>query len=176
MKELGFLHYYYGDGKGKTTAAMGLALRAAGRGIPVGIVQFLKDGSSGEIQAIQRLPGVTVLAVASLPGFTFTMTAEEKARCAGEMAENFSRAAASCREGRWGLLVLDEIGFALDAGMLNREELLDFLDRRPSGVEVVLTGHRRDPELAERADYVTEMRKEKHPYDRGIPAREGIEF
>lgn len=176
MKDLGLLHYYYGDGKGKTTAAMGLALRAAGRGIPVAVVQFLKDGSSGEIGALRDALDVTVLATTTLCGFTFTMTAEEKARCAGKMGENLSRAAELCREGRCRLLVLDEIGSALDAGMVDREELLDFLDHRPAGVEVVLTGHQKDPDLARRADYITRMTKEKHPYDRGIGAREGVEY
>lgn len=175
MEELGLVHYYYGDGKGKTTAAMGLLLRAAGWGIPAAVVQFLKNGSSGEMRALEAFPHVVEMAVKCQKGFSFSMNAEEREECAAVMRENLEKAEQLCREGRCRLLVLDEIGSALDAGMVDRKGFLAFLDHRPAGVEVVMTGHRRDGDLAERADYVTQMRKEKHPYDCGTAARDGVE-
>ena len=175
MEELGLVHYYYGDGKGKTTAAMGLALRAAGWGIPVAVVQFLKNGSSGEMRALEAFPHVVGMAVKCQRSFSFSMTAEERSECAAVMRENLEKAERLCREGKCRLLVLDEIGSALRAGMVDWEAFLEFLDRRPAGVEIVMTGHQRDDSLAERADYVTRMTKEKHPYDRGVAARNGVE-
>ena len=168
-------HFYYGDGKGKTTAAMGLALRAVGRGIPAVILQFLKDGSSGEIRALRTCPEVTVLAEEGLTCFVFAMSEEEKERFRQVMAENLKKAESLCREGR-RMLVLDEIGSALDTGMVERENFLRFLDGLPEETEVAMTGHRGDEELIRRADYVTRMEKGKHPYDKGVSAREGVEY
>ena len=93
-------HFYYGDGKGKTTAAMGLALRAVGRGIPTVILQFLKDGSSGEIRALRTFPEVTALAEEGLTGFVFAMSEEEKEHFRQVMAENLKKAESLCRDGR----------------------------------------------------------------------------
>lgn len=175
MEQLGLIHYYYGDGKGKTTAAMGLALRALGRGMPVAVVQFLKNGTSGEMLALKKFPQTTLLAVENLKGFVRSMTFEQRRECAAVMEKNLCLAEDLCREGKCQMLILDEIESALHAGMIDREQLLRFLDDRPSGVEIVLTGHHSDQDLIDRADYVTHMIKEKHPYDRGITARDGVE-
>ena len=175
MEQLGLIHYYYGNGKGKTTAAMGLALRALGRGMPVVVVQFLKNGTSGEMQALKNFPQATLLAVENLKGFVRSMTLEQRRECAAVMEKNLCLAEELCREGKCRVLVLDEIESALHAGMMDREQFLSFLEDRPSGVEIVLTGHRPDQDLIDRADYVTHMMKEKHPYDRGITARDGVE-
>ena len=170
------VHFYYGGGKGKTSAAMGLALRAAGRGIPVLVVQFLKDGSSGEVEMLKKL-GVEVIALENLTGFTFQMTDAERDLCAAEHNRNLAKAAAWCgEEGKRGLLVLDEIGSALAANMVDREALFRFLDDCKGKVEIVLTGHKPDEELLRRADYVTRMKKIRHPFDSGMAAREGVEF
>lgn len=168
------VHLYVGDGKGKTTCAMGLALRAAGHGKRVVIAQFLKSGESGERMAFRRFSNVTLLPVPEKLKFVFAMTPGEKAEAAAQM-QAILRAAAGRMPG-CDLLVLDEVCAAITTGLLPLEEVTALLDGRPEGAEVVMTG--RDPAqaLLDRADYITEMRKVKHPYDRGVPAREGVEY
>ncbi|MDD3192536.1 MAG: cob(I)yrinic acid a,c-diamide adenosyltransferase [Oscillospiraceae bacterium] len=172
--KLGLVHLYHGDGKGKTTAAMGLALRAAGRGYPVLIVQFLKRGDSGEIRALEQL-GIRTLAYPQLPGFSFRMTAEQKKSCLIAHMGNLERARAYCAAAPEGLLVLDEAVGACRKGLLEEQALLHFLKNRPRGWEVVLTGRDPSAALLQAADYVTQMKKEKHPFDLGVPARDGVE-
>ena len=164
------VHLYCGEGKGKTTAAMGLALRMAGRGRAVVIAQFLKSSPCGELTAAERFPTLTVLRSKGIHKFTFQMNDEEKAVVARNCRKLFQEAVALAR-----LLVLDEVIDAL-RGFLPQEELCAFLDERPAGLEVVLTGHSLPEALERRADYITHMVKEKHPYDRGVTARREIEF
>ena len=171
----GMLHLYYGDGKGKTTCAMGLALRAAGRNIPVVIAQFLKSEDSGERNSLRSLPAVTLLPLPQQAKFTFQMTPEEQELSREESATRL-RTAFRLAYSQGGLLILDEICAAINAGMVDLEELLSLLDNRPEGLEVVLTGRDPDPQLIDRADYLTEFVKKRHPYDKGIAAREGIEY
>lgn len=168
------IHVYCGDGKGKTTAAMGLALRMAGRGKRVVIAQFLKGADSGERTALAHVPGVELLEVPREVKFTFQMDEVEKAqaaaRCRAMLAEARRRAGAEdC-----GLLVLDEACAAVSTGLLPLGELLDCLDAL--GCEVVVTGRNPAPELLERADYITSMDKVRHPFDRGLGARVGVEL
>ena len=171
----GLVHIYYGDGKGKTTAAFGLAFRCAGRGKRVVIAQFLKGGSSGEVTAAERFPEITLLRGKGVHKFTFQMNDEEKAATARDCLALFREATARAAEEGVRLLVLDEV---IDAshGFLPPEELCSFLDGRPEGLEVVITGHSLPEELARRADYISHVVKEKHPYDRGVMARPDIEF
>lgn len=169
----GLIHLYHGNGKGKTTAAMGLCLRAAGAGKKVVIVQFLKDGTSSELSVLRKLPNVTVLA-GKEGGFTFTMTQDEKSatrELSRRMFDN-ARALAPAAD----VLLLDEACAAVNYGYLDGEALKDFLEHKPEDLEVILTGRNPASFLLEQADYVTEMVKHKHPYDQGIPARYGIEF
>jgi cob(I)alamin adenosyltransferase len=168
------LHIYCGDGKGKTTCAMGLAVRAAGHGRRVVVAQFLKGDNSGERAVLEALPNVTCLPVPQTIKFVFAMDDEEKTQAHAQMTAAFARAAALGRES--DLLVLDELCGAISTGMVPLEQVLAFLDSCPETLEVVITG--RDPaeELQERADYITEMKKIKHPFDRGINGREGIEW
>ena len=166
------IHIYCGGGKGKTTAAMGRALRAAGRGERVVVAQFLKGADSGERAALALLPQVTLLPVPPQVKFTFAMTREERleeARRCRALLDQACRAARGCF-----LLVLDEVCGAVETGLLSPGELLEQLDRLDC--EAVLTGREAHPSLLERADYITRMEKLRHPYDRGICARRGIEF
>ena len=167
------IHLYCGDGKGKTTAAMGLALRMAGRGRGVVIAQFLKGEDSGERYALARLPQVRLLPVPERVKFSFQLSQAEREAEAGRSLDLLDQAEAAAREPACGLLVLDEVCAAVNTGLLPLERVLACLDR--VSCEVVLTG--RDPaaELLARADYVTEMRKLRHPYDQGISARRGVE-
>ena len=171
----GLVQIYYGDGKGKTTAAFGLAFRCAGWGRKVVIAQFLKSGAGGEVKAAERFPELTVLRTKDIHKFTFQMDDEEKAATAVNCQELFRQATALAAEQQARLLVLDE---AIDAtyGFLPMDELCAWLDSRPEGLEVVITGHSIPQELADRADYISHVVKEKHPYDRGVMARKEIEF
>lgn len=169
------LHIYCGDGKGKTTAAFGLAARWAGRGGKAVIAQFLKSADSGERYALAHVPGVELLPAPEKVKFVFAMDAAEKAaereRCLALLHETAERLAAGC-----GLAVLDECCGALSTGLLTLAEVENFLDRCPPETEVVLTGREPPETLLERADYITEMRKLRHPYDAGKTARLGVEW
>ena len=163
------IHLYCGDGKGKTTAAMGLALRMAGRGRGVVIAQFLKGEDTGERRALEKLPQVKLLPVPERVKFSFQLTQAEREAEAGRYRELMDRAEAAAGEPGCGLLVLDEVCAAVNTGLLPLERVLSCLDR--AQCEVVLTGRDPSPEMQEAADYVTEMKKIKHPFDQGIGAR-----
>ena len=168
------LHIYCGEGKGKTTCSMGLAVRAAGHGNKVVVAQFLKCGNSGERTILEQLPNVTLLPVPEITKFVFTMTEEEKAQTRAQMTGIFHQAAEQSRDA--DLLVLDELNGAITTGMVALEDVLAFLNSRPEQLEVVITGRDPAPELQERADYITEMTKIKHPFDKGMNARKGVEW
>lgn len=172
----GLIHIYEGNGKGKTTAGVGLAIRCAGRGRTVVYAQFLKDGSSGEIGVLQNIPGIIVMTGGRNFGFTFRMNEEQKKEAAAFYRQLFREVIKTAVEKKAGLLVLDEVLDACNSGMLDTQDLADFLERRPEDMEVVLTGRNPAPKLVEMADYITEMNKKKHPFDKGITAREGIEM
>jgi cob(I)alamin adenosyltransferase len=176
------IQLYAGDGKGKTTAAFGQALRAIGHGWSVCVVQFLKDGSSGEVAAIKNLPNVSVVACASGITFSFRMSEEQRAAARDEFARMLSQATELVHAGKARLLVLDEACAAVSSGLLEESAIMAILDEaqrqdeRGTGCEVVITGRDPSEALLERADYVTEMRCVRHPYERGLSAREGIEY
>ena len=174
-KEQGLVQLYYGDGKGKTTAVFGLAFRCAGWGRRVVVAQFLKSGAGGEGKAVERFPEITLLRTKGVNKFTFQMNDDEKAETAENCLSLFRQAVELARQEQARLLVLDEV---IDAtyGFLPMEELCAFLDGRPEGMEVAITGHSLPPQLAERADYISHVVKEKHPYVRGVMARKEIEF
>ena len=153
-EENGLVQIYYGDGKGKTTAAFGLAFRCAGWGRRVVIAQFLKSSPCGELTAAERFPTLTVLRSKGIHKFTFQMNDEEKAVVARNCRKLFQEAVALARAEDARLLVLDEVIDAL-RGFLPQEELCAFLDERPAGLEVVLTGHSLPEALERRADYIT---------------------
>ena len=164
------LHLYWGNGKGKTTAAMGLALRALGHGRRVVIVQFLKDGTSGEIAPL-RAAGAAVYACPNAK-FTWLMDEADKAAAREASARALGRALAE----PFDLLVLDEACAALKSGILDEALLRRAVAFAKNGREVVLTGRDPAPWLQEAADYSTEMRAHKHPYADGVAAREGVEY
>ena len=162
------LHLYFGSGKGKTTAAAGLALRALGHGKKVVVVQFLKDGTSGEIEPLRRL-GAAVFACPNAK-FTWLMTPQEKAAALAHNTQTLEAALQMPCD----LLILDEACAALRAALLPEALLQKAVLNEP--YEVVLTG--RDPAdwMLQNADYITEFTARRHPYEKGIPAREGIEY
>lgn len=168
------IHLYWGDGKGKTTAAMGLVLRTVGRGGTAAVAQFLKGGDTGERYALAQLPQVLLLPVPDRVKFTVSLSpAEWEAEQARSLAL-LEQAAQAARERRCALLVLDEVCDAVEAGLLPLEALSQTLETL--SCEIVLTGHVPLPQLEERADYITRFQKIRHPYDAGKQARPGIEF
>lgn len=168
------IHLYCGDGKGKTTAAMGLALRMAGREKPVVIAQFLKGNDTGERRVLEQLPHVTLLPAPEHIKFSFQLTPEERAAEQKRYLQLIAQAREAAQDPQCGLLVLDEVCAAVNTGLLPLEEVLAVL--KEAACEVVLTGRDPAPELLDRADYVTEMKKIRHPYDRGTAARLGVEW
>jgi cob(I)alamin adenosyltransferase len=187
----GLLHLYSGDGKGKTTAAVGLALRAVGNACPVVFAQFLKDGPTGELASFEAL-SIPVFRSRKHLGFTFHMDDETKALCAVEqrlILADVARAVMVLQDGSEDegfaaifdldpqvLVVLDEALDALDLGFLDEDELRVFIDNLPAGTELVLTGRQAPAWLINRAGYHTEFKNHKHPYAQGTPARKSIEF
>ena len=170
----GLIHLYCGDGKGKTTAALGLALRAAGAGKQVVFTQFFKDGSSSEIEPLAALPGVRVFHADTVGGFYRNMTPTQREQAGKDYTALFRQVTQAAQEA--DLLILDEIVSACNRGVVPEKLVTDFLREKPARLEVVLTGRNPSAALLELADYITEMRKLRHPFDRGIGARKGIEF
>lgn len=169
--ERGYIQIYYGDGKGKTTAAVGLAVRAVGAGLTVCFAQFMKPGTSCELEGLRSL-GVRMISGAQNK-FSFQMTPEEKAQ-ARLRNEAILNEALILKD---DVLVLDEAMDACRLGLLDRERILALLRDKPHGLELVITGHEPDQEFLDLADYVTEAVCHKHPYrDEGVRARKGIEY
>lgn len=168
------IQVYTGDGKGKTTAALGQALRALGHGMKVFMIQFMKGRTYGELVTCREC----------LPNFTIVMSGRDAFVKKGapeevdvRMArEGLELAKKVVREGKHQMLILDEINVALDYGLLPLEEVLDFLRSVPPEMEVVCTGRYAPPELLEMADMVSEVREIKHHYKKGVPMRKGIEY
>lgn len=171
MERSGLLHLYYGDGKGKTTAAMGLALRALGSGKKVVVLQFLKGSKSGEVPLLEQL-GAKIYRGKAGQKFVFQMNEEEKA--ATRQLQNANLAAAVADEA--DLLILDEAGSAWELDMVDKALLQKAVLARPAGQECVLTAHAAPQWMLDAADYVTEMKCRRHPYQKGIAARQGIEY
>lgn len=175
MQTLGLTHIYCGEGKGKTTAALGLALRAAGRGFHVVILQFLKGMVTGELASLAMIPNIKVFRGKELPTFTFKMTAEQKLEAAAQHTQALKEVIAYCSRHQVDLLILDEAIGAYEKNLLDQELLIDFIDHKPPNLELVLTGRYPPAELLERAEYISRITKEKHPFDQGIKARIGVE-
>lgn len=171
----GLIHIYCGDGKGKTTAAAGLAVRAAGAGKRVLFAQFFKNGTSSEIAVLRSLPNVETEICEAPHGFFRDMDAPARERAKADYTALLDGVLARARDGV-DVLILDEATSACKYRMISESALLDFLRTKPEGLEVVLTGRDPSAALLDAADYVTEMLKRKHPYDRGIQARRGIEY
>ncbi len=172
----GLVHIYCGDGKGKTTAATGLAVRCAGGDGNVLWFQFLKRDISGERSGLAQLKHVTMLSGYDKMKFTFQMTQEEKQQAAGFYREKIEQIALCIQENDYDMLVLDETFGAISSGLVDEEQIVKLLTNRPKGLEVVMTGRNPSEQLLEMADYISEIKKVRHPYDKGIAARKKIEF
>lgn len=174
MMDTGRIHIYFGDGKGKTTAAVGQAVRAAGYGFRVLFFQFLKDNSSNERKILEQIPNITCLPGREQVKFVSRMNGDEKAELLHYNNKALDEIVKFCSP--FDMLVMDEALCAVGLKVLSEEKLVSFLKHKPRGLEIVLTGHQVSDRMKEIADYVTQMHKIKHPYDLGKLAREGIEF
>lgn len=170
----GLIHIYYGDGKGKTTAAVGQAVRSAGYGYKVLFYQFLKDNTSSERKSLAQLENITCMKGREEVKFSFQMSEEEKKEVRQYYKEQLQMLEIEAKN--YDVFVLDEAVCAVGIGLLEENELIRFLENKPKKLEVILTGHTISDRLLQTADYVTEMKKIKHPFDRGISARQGIEM
>ena len=172
--EPGLVQVYTGDGKGKTTAAIGLAIRAVGRGLKVFIIQFIKGGFDyGELHVLERLPNVEVKAFGRGRFITASGPSQEDIE---EAREALDLAREVVMSGEYDIVILDEVNVALYFGLIEVEDVLELIRSKPPHVELVLTGRKAPEEIVEAADLVTEMKEIKHPYRRGVPPRPGIEF
>jgi len=172
MKQ-GLVQIYTGNGKGKTTAALGLSLRAAGRGLKVFIAQFVKGMFYGELEALERFAPQITLHQYGRKCFIRDEPTEEDVRLAREGWQEIQDV---LKSEKCDLLILDEIGIAIHYRLISLEEVEELLRNRPDSVELVLTGRKIPEALYEQADLVTEMREIKHYYNAGVQARKGIEF
>lgn len=172
--EKGLVQVYTGNGKGKSSAAFGLALRAIGRGLKVYIIQFIKGGFDyGELYIVDKLPNLTLKAFGR--GKFVTQKPAEKVDV--EFAEEaLALAEEVVKSGEYDIVILDEINVALNLKLIKTEKVLELIKNKPKHVELVLTGRYAPNEIIEAADLVTEMKEVKHPYNKGFQARKGIEY
>jgi len=168
----GLVHIYTGDGKGKTTAAFGLALRAAGAGLRVCIYQFIKSPGINENKIFGSVGKIKIEQCGRGP-FIKTKPAPKDIECA---SEGFKKVCSIINSGLYDLVILDEINVALKIGLIKTADMLAVIKRKPVSVELVMTGRYCPESLFKYADLVTEMKKIKHPFDKGVAARRGIEY
>jgi cob(I)alamin adenosyltransferase len=172
----GLVHIYTGDGKGKTTTAVGLAVRAFGSGMKVIFAQFLKGRESGEIKILEGLgPGFRVCRSGFAGKFTWQMDESELSETRKEQNSFLDAVIAESSSGRWDMLVLDEILVAVDQGIIDESRVEELIKEKPEDLELVLTGRSAPESLVRIADYVSEIKAVKHPYEKRIEARKGIE-
>jgi len=177
MNEPGLIQVYTGNGKGKTTAAIGAGIRAVGQGLRVHMVQFLKGGDNfppyGEVRAIEQIPRFTLEQFGPSHFVKPGAISDEDREI---VKRGLKRSGEVLASGNYDLVILDEINVVLQLGMAKLEEILHLLDSKAVGTEVILTGRGAPEALLERADLVSRIKAVKHPYDKGIKARPGIEY
>ncbi|MDD3399001.1 MAG: cob(I)yrinic acid a,c-diamide adenosyltransferase [Candidatus Methanomethylophilaceae archaeon] len=174
VRENGLVHVYTGDGKGKTTCALGLSMRAWGNGRKVCFIQFMKKGENyGEVKAMDNCPGIDHFQYGS---GDFVYKGKVKEEDLRQAQEGLKHAQEATRSGEYDMVVLDEIVITMFFDVFPEEDVLDIIRQKHPRVELVLTGRRAPQSIMDAADYVTEMMARKHPYDRGVMARKGVEF
>jgi len=173
--EKGLIQVYTGNGKGKTTAALGIALRAVGHGLKVFVIQFMKGKVRyGELESAQKLsPHLTIKPVGR---DAFVSKSHPDPADIERAHDGFALAKQVIESGEYDIVILDEINVAIDYGLIPLVDLLNLVNSKPESVELILTGRNAKLEILEKADLVTEMVDRKHYYDKGIPARKGIEL
>jgi cob(I)alamin adenosyltransferase len=173
---MGLIIVYTGNGKGKTTAAMGSALRAIGQGLRVLMLQFIKGSwDYGELESIKRLePDFTIQRLGK--GFIHLKSKQNNKEVIENISQSWERAKAEVLSDKYDMIILDEINYVISYGLLQVEEMLKLLEERPKRLHIILTGRDAHNKVIDKADLVTEMKEIKHPYSKGIKAQKGIEF
>lgn len=174
--EKGMIHVYCGEGKGKTTASIGLALRAAGCGMQVIFAQFMKGNDSGEIAAMEQIEKIRVMRNAKNYGFYSRMSEKDKQDITAEHNEMLGQILELMKSGRCELVVLDELTYPYAYGLVDKDMVAELINGKPEGVELVITGRNPDELFVNAADYITEMKCVRHPFEKGVGARRGVEF
>ena len=173
----GLVQVYTGEGKGKTTAAVGQTLRALGRGYKVCFIQFFKRNPSGEIKALKKFsPQIKVINFNQVHPFFSKLSSSELNNLKGKVKSNLKEVVKIIKSETYDLVVLDEVLIALHDNFISEKELLNLIDEKPNSVELILTGRGATKKIIEKTDLVTEMRLIKHPFQEGIRARRGIEY
>jgi len=169
----GYIHVYTGPGKGKTTAALGLGIRATGAGLKVHMVQFMKGRRYSEIDTIEKIKNFTI----TQHGRDEFVSKENPELIDIDLAQKgFKYSKEIINNGKYDMIILDEINVAVDYNLISLEDILKLLEEKPEKLELILTGRYAHPEIVRNADLVTEMLEIKHPYQQGIAARKGIDF
>ena len=176
IDKTGLIHIYYGNGKGKTTTGMGLITRAAGYGYRVLLYQFMKNNKTSERKILEKVPNITIVDGLEQETFRFQMTEEEKAERRKCYNSQFQMVTKKAEEEHYDVLFMDETIYTISAGLLDEQLVLDFLASKPENLEVILTGNTPSQKMIDAADYVSEIRKIKHPFEKGQRARKGIEL
>jgi cob(I)alamin adenosyltransferase len=168
----GYLQVYTGNGKGKTTAALGLSIRAAGANLKVFIGQFIKMGDYSEIKALERFSDLITIEQFGLGRFIKGKPSQEDVQVA---QEGLKKIKAIMLSGQYSVIIMEEANVAVTCGLFSVEDLLEIIDVKPESLELVITGRGAAPQIVEKADLVTEMKEVKHYYNKGVEARVGIE-
>jgi cob(I)alamin adenosyltransferase len=178
FSEIGYIQVYTGDGKGKTTAALGLTMRALGRGWSVLIIMFTKGGDDyGEIYSFKSHPAFKdklEIVPAGLNRIIYAHNVNDQDRL--EITNGWEIAKEAARTGKYNMIVMDEANIAIDLGLIDLDDMVDFLKNKPPKLEIVITGRRAHDRIKELAHLVSEIRPIKHYWDLGVSAREGIEY
>lgn len=172
----GLVHIYFGEGKGKTTSAIGLGIRGAGSGLKVCMFQFLKFGKSSEVNILKKLPNFIILQPKKTFDFFWKLDDKQKEELKLEINEELSHARDIAGKGIYDILILDEILGNLENNLIEESQLIDLITKKHPSVEIVLTGRYASDKLIVLADYVSKIEHIKHPFDKGIEARKGIEY
>ena len=175
MQKKGLIHVYTGDGKGKTTASIGLGIRAVGREFKVVMIQFLKSSDTGELKTIEKLENFEVYRFERPRGFFWTLNEIEKQELQEDIDKAIDFAKERLESGDCDMLILDEVMGSIKNNLVDVDMLVKILKNRKPHIEVILTGRNAPDEIIEIADYISEIRPIKHPFEKGIPARKGIE-
>ncbi len=175
MNNNGLVHIYTGDGKGKTSASLGLIMRAYGASMKILFVQFLKGQETSEIETLKKL-GIKVIRTDEVLKFVPYMNEDEKIVCENSHEMCYNKASDLILWGEYDMVILDEITAAIDLSLIKLDDVIKLIKSKPRCTEIILTGRNAQPELIEIADYVSQINAIKHPYDKGICARKGIEY
>jgi cob(I)alamin adenosyltransferase len=173
----GYVQIYTGNGKGKTTAAIGLGVRAAGNKYKVYMIQFLKSSKTGELQSVEALkPYFEVFRFQKPRGFFWTLKEEEKKELKEEIQKAYNFALQVFEENQCDILILDEIMGAISNDLVTAAQIIELMEKKPQNMELIMTGRNVPEEIIKKADLVTEMKDIKHYFNAGVGSREGIEY